>query len=164
MRYEKYVAPFEAPADYLSGRPVAFIRVPGRYDTNAASEASMLICSEPTRAQQQFKEECDINTIAKNFGITGRLPQNVRMPTFGDFTGVSDYRSALNAMQWARDSFMAMPAEVRRRFDHDPQQFLAFCSDERNRDEAIKLGLVVAPPAPKDIPATPAPAEPPKPA
>lgn len=160
MRYESFKrAEPVVPAD-LSARPVVKVRVPGRYDTDAASRAAMLVTPEVTRTQQQFKEECDINNIAKNFGMTGKLPVNVRMPTYGDFTFVDDYQSAMNAARWAQHSFMQMPAEVRLRFRNDPQMFLDFCSDERNRDEAIKLGLVQMPPV---KPTDPAPAEPPKP-
>lgn len=160
MRYESYTRVEPVPADDLSGRPFMGTRVPYRYDVDAASRANALLTPEPTRTQQQFKDEVDINTIAKNFGMTGKLPQNVRMPSFGDFTGVEDYQTAVNAAKWAEHSFMQMPALVRERFRNDPQQFLQFCDDDRNRDEAIKLGLIISPPIDPNVPA---PKEPPKP-
>lgn len=118
-------------------------RAYGAYDTKAASEAVSLRCTDVSRTIQSMKEESDINTIVKRFGITGQLPTGVRVPTFGDFTGVDDYRSAIDAMRLANDSFMKMPAEVRNRFQNDPQLFVEFCSDERNVDEMRKLGLAV---------------------
>lgn len=155
MKYESYKRSVPVCAPDLTGRKVTQVRVPFHYDADAASLSSGLCCPEPTRAQQQFKDEVDINTIAKNFGITGRMPQGVRMPTFGDFADVEDYQTALNAARRAAQSFMEMPAEVRFRFQNDPQKFLEFCSNGANRDEAIKLGLVVAPPVSAKVPTPP---------
>lgn len=157
MLYETYKRKPPICAPDLTARPVVKVRVPWKYDADAASRDSGFLTCEPTRTQQQFKDEVDINQIAKNFGITGRLPENVRMPTFGDFVDVDDFQSALNASRRAMHSFMQMPAEVRLRFENDPQQFLAFCSNPGNRDEAVKLGLIPAPPVSSKEPA-PAPA------
>lgn len=121
-----------------------FLRTPYNYDRNGAGDESGLDCSvEKSLTQQSFAEECDINTIVRRFGLSGELPVNQRAPTYGDFTGVSDYKSALEAVMAAEDAFMQLPAHVRARFENDPQAFVAFCSDEKNREEAIKLGLVV---------------------
>ena len=119
-----------------------FIRTPYNYDTLAASDESAIQCLDESLAKQSFQEECDINTIVRRFGLTGEMPSNVRMPTYGDFTGISNYQDALNAILEAEDSFMAMPAEIRARFQNDPAQFVEFCSDEANREEAVKMGLV----------------------
>ena len=42
----------------------------------------------------------------------------------------------------ARDLFMSLDAEVRKRFGNDPAQLLDFLADNKNYDEAKKLGLV----------------------
>ena len=145
---------------WLSGTPVTRVRNALNYDRSKASLQDALGGFEPTMAHQQFKEECDINTIARNFGITGQLPQNVRMPTYGDFSDVDDYQSALNAARRASQSFMAMPAAVRERFSNDPQRFLAFCSDDANLAEAKALGLVRTDPVSAQVAPPP---DPPKP-
>lgn len=135
-----------------------FFRSAFNYDRNQASDEAGLMCEEETLAKQSFKEECDINTIVRRFNVTGELPTDVRMPTFGDFTGVKDFHSAANAIAAANEAFDAMPAEVRARFRNDPALFVDFCSDEGNREEAVKLGLV-KPRAPlAHPPATPLPA------
>lgn len=121
-----------------------FVRGPLNYDTDAASAESVLVCGE-SKTQQQFKDECDINTILKRFGVTGLVPGNGRVPAYGDFTGISDYRSALHAIMEAEDSFMSLPSDVRERFGQDPAKFVDFCLDPANLEEARKLGL--APPA-----------------
>lgn len=125
-----------------------FVRNPYNYDLAQASNDSGLDCScdGAGRTKQSFAEEADINVLIRRFGIGGPFPQGVRMPTYGDFTGVTDYQQALNAIGQADRSFMALPAHVRSRFGNDPGAFVAFCSDEANREEAIKLGLVPPPP------------------
>lgn len=114
---------------------------------------SDLKCEDPSLAQQSFKDDADINVMLERFRITGVMPQGVYMPTYGDFTGVNDYRSAQEAIRKAENAFMDMPANVRARFDNDPQKFLEFCADEKNRDEAIRLGLVPPPPKVEEPPA-----------
>lgn len=120
-----------------------FLRTPYNYDTDAASNESGLACEEPSLAQQHFKEECDINHILKQFNITGQLPQNPLSPRYGDFTGISDYHTALNRVIAIDDEFMQLPANIRARFENDPEQLIAFLDDENNRKEAEDLGLVV---------------------
>ena len=65
------------------------------YDVKEASDATALTCADPSLAVQSQKDEADINTIVRNFGLTGKLPANIRPATYGDFTGVDDYQSAL---------------------------------------------------------------------
>lgn len=119
-----------------------FLRAFGNYDVDKASDEAGLKCVDKSLAQQSFAEECDINTIIKRFGLDGKLPENVRMPTFGDFVGVPDFQTAMNIVVAARESFDQMPARVRARFHHDPAEFVAFCSKDENAEEAAKLGLV----------------------
>ena len=126
---------------------VPFLRTPYNYDTNAASNESGLACEEPSLTQQHFKDETDINNILRQFNITGLLPEQPLSPRYGDFTGIGDYHSALNAVIAAEDQFMALPANLRARFENDPAQLIAFLSDENNRSEAEKLGLLEIPKA-----------------
>lgn len=128
-----------------------FVRDGFNYDTGAVSLETGLACADKSLAVQSSKDEADINVLVRRFGVTGLMPVGVRAPIFQDFDGVFDFQSAMNAVLAAEAAFAAVPAEVRRRFGNDPQQFVAFCSDESNRDELIKLGLVVpekASPAP----------------
>lgn len=132
-----------------------FVRSAYNYDRDLASDESGLRCEDVSLAKQSFAEECDINTIVRRFGVTGELPTNVRMPTYGDFSTVVDFQSAMNAIASANESFDAMPAEVRSRFHNDAGEFVDFCSREENRAEAIKLGLVL----PKAAALAPSPVE-----
>lgn len=129
-----------------------FLRSSYNYDMDYSSDRYALRCKDPTRAQQQFKEECDINTIVKRFGITGKLPENVKMPLQGDFAEVRDYQDALNKMIEADEAFMKMPAEVRERFQNDPGKFVDYVSNEENVEDARKWGLAHAKKAEPEIP------------
>lgn len=141
MREPLVVEPVNTGEVFAGGR-VEFRSAFG-YDVDAASAASGLDCSVlPSRTQQHFAEEVDINTIVRRFGLTGELPADVPQVLQGDFTNVVDFQSAMDLIVAARESFMEQPAEVRARFDNDPQKFLSFTSDRANLDEAIRLGLV----------------------
>ncbi|WNK14540.1 MAG: internal scaffolding protein [Microvirus sp.] len=136
-----------------------FVRNPFNFDRDAASLSTGLTCPEDTLAQQQFKDDADINVIVRRFGVTGELPQNVRMPTYGDFSEVVDYHTAMNAIRASQDAFDALPGAIRERFSNNPAKFVDFCSDDRNMDEARLLGLVPAA-APLDLEAPLAPPKP----
>lgn len=116
------------------------------YDVDECSDMCGLACEDPSLTRQSEKEEADINTIVKNFGLTGKLPQGVRIPTYGDFDTVSDYQSALAAIREADESFMKLDASIRERFGNDPQVFLEYCSNPDNLDGMRELGLAVPPP------------------
>lgn len=119
-----------------------FLRTPYNYDREAASDDSGLICSDPSLAQQQFREESDINTIVKRFNLTGELPSGVSVPQYGDFLEVTDYHTAINLVKEADAAFLALPAHVRARFNNDAGAFVDFVSDDANRAEMETLGLI----------------------
>jgi phage internal scaffolding protein len=127
------------------------IRTPYNYDMLIASHDSGLECKGKSLAKQSFKEECDINTIVRMFGVTGKVPVTAIEPSYGDFSGVSDYHSAMNKIKEAEASFMALPAKLRQKFDHDPNALLNFLENEQNRDEAIQLGLIDGEPVAEPI-------------
>lgn len=116
------------------------------YDYKAVSDETALSDFGPSKTVQSQKDEADINTIVRNFGVTGKMPTAVRAPMFGDFTGVDDYRSAIEVMRDAEESFSKMPSAFRFELGNDPQKFVEFCSDVRNLDRMKELGLVVLPP------------------
>lgn len=93
-------------------------------------------------AKQSFKEECDINTIMRNFEETGLL-QNLakRDPVYGDFSDPGTFHEAQNIVVVAKEQFAALPARIRERFNNDPANFLEFVYDESNIDELVKMGL-----------------------
>lgn len=120
------------------------VRQPGAYDVDETSYLSGLDCSDsPSLTVQSEKEDADINTIVRRFGITGTVPAGLAVPTYQDFEGIFDFQSALNAVIEAEKLFNALPADVRSRFQNDPQKYVEFCSDSKNIDEMRKLGLAI---------------------
>jgi phage internal scaffolding protein len=119
-----------------------FVRNPYNYDMALASEESGLVCKDPSLAQQHMKDECDINVLVERFGVTGSMPVAPLEPSYGDFSGVGDYYTALNKIKAADEAFMALPAKIRAKFDHDPNALLNYLQNEENRDEAIQIGLI----------------------
>ncbi len=119
-----------------------FVRNPYNYDMALASEESGLTCKDPSLAQQHMKDECDINVLVERFGVTGSMPVAPIEPSYGDFSGVGDYHTALNKIKAADEAFMALPAKIRAKFDHDPNALLNYLQNEENREEAIQIGLI----------------------
>lgn len=123
------------------------VRTEGTYNADSVSEATGLKCEDPSLAVQSQKDEADINTIVRNFGLTSMLPQGVRLPTYEDFTEcVEDYGSALRAVMDAEREFMKLPANMRKELDNDPQRFLEFVNTPGNEAKLREWGLL--PPAP----------------
>lgn len=116
---------------------------------NRPADKPKLVCGE-SLTQQQFKEECDINKILERALRTGVLPV-VPGAIYGDFTDVASYQDAHDALIRANEAFMSLPARIRDRFDNDPARLLEFLSDEANREEAVKLGLVEESQPPEEV-------------
>lgn len=123
-----------------------FLRTEHNYDMNAASLQSALACKDPSRTQQQFKDECDINVLVERFGIDQLATPLMDYPTEQDFTNVMDFQSSLNVMRRAQESFDSLPAKIRNRFDNDTHKFMQFVHDPENMEESVRLGIRNPPP------------------
>jgi phage internal scaffolding protein len=122
-----------------------FVRSLFNYDRDTVSVVSGLFCEDDSLALQSAKDESDINTIVRKFGLTGELPNDLKLPQFGDFVDVPDFHTAMNLVRVAQEEFLRVPAEIRARFGNDPQLLMAFVEDDANRDEARKLGFLAEP-------------------
>jgi len=111
------------------------------FDRESNSLKTAIVCSGIGKAKQSFKEECDINSIIKKFGVSAKLPMNLRPVVTQDFVETFDFLSAQNAVLAARKSFESLPAKVRMRFNNDAASFVNFCSDSKNIEELRALGL-----------------------
>lgn len=96
-------------------------------------------------AKQSFKAECDVNNIVRHFQQTGEFAHlALSSPSFGDVTGL-EFGEMMDFVAKAQASFDALPAELRRRFSNDPQEFVEFVQDPANSDELVRLGLAKVP-------------------
>lgn len=126
------------------------------YENDSAKYDPGIDCSnDEIIVKQQFKDECDINTIVAKFNKLGQLPELIRKDAkYGDFTAVPEYQHALDTVIKAQEQFEALDANVRDRFANDPARFLEFATNAQNLPEMVKLGLAV------EKSATPQPATP----
>lgn len=100
------------------------------------------INNEPSLTQQQFKDECDINTIMRSYQETGTISHlNPRPGIYEDFSGVQDFKESMDLVEYAKKEFMLLPAKVRSRFNNNPAELVEFCNNPNNLEEAVELGL-----------------------
>lgn len=79
-----------------------------------------------TIVQQHLRDEVDVNTIVRRFGITHEMPSGREGGVYGDFSGITDYEGVVAAVEKARSGFMSLPADVRERFGNDPGRLVEF--------------------------------------
>lgn len=97
-------------------------------------------------AVQHKKDECDINRIVKRVLKNGAVdPSTYRPGRFGDFTSAVDFQEAQNRVIRMNNEFMTLSPEVRLKFENNPAKMVEFLYDPKNKEEAIKLGLLPKP-------------------
>lgn len=111
----------------------------------------------PSLTSQAPADEVNINKIMARV-LKGQvvLASNGE-PFYGDVSDLGGLQEAIIKVQEAEDLFMQFPAQTREIFENDPRNMVQFLEDPENRDEAIKLGLIIPRPEPPTPPA-PAPA------
>jgi len=99
---------------------------------------------EVSLTHQSPSAECDINAIMARYQKTGVIDHvQRRTPQYGDFSQVKDYRENYQMILNAQESFMALPAHVRARFENDPALFLDYVQNPENLDGIRQLGLLM---------------------
>lgn len=98
---------------------------------------------EKGRTKQQFRDEVNINTIMHKYRHSGIVPKTRGdVGHYGHFEDVTTYDQAVDAVNNANQAFAELPADVRSRFENDPQQLLDFMATESNEEEARALGIL----------------------
>lgn len=111
--------------------------------TNATAEG--IVFTEPSVTQQHFKDETMIDNILQKYAETGFLtdPFTPKRPIqFGDFSGVTDFQTAQNAIARATEYFESLPSRVRASFNNSPSDFLQALNDPEQRSKLEELGFV----------------------
>lgn len=115
-------------------------------------ERLQLDASKDGKTRQEFAEECDINVLMARYEATGVLTHYSKAtPQYFDATDVPDLQRALAIVAHAEDAFMTLPAKVRKEFDNDPVQFVAFAENPDNLAKMREWGLA----APEKVPEPP---------
>lgn len=132
------------------------VRLPG-----ARHVRQMVHTGDETFTQQSLATETDVNVIMRRFGATGGSPVMNPGGMYGDFTGITDFESALGRVDAARAAFMQLAPEVRERFENNPALLLDYAQGMSPEELAKDLGFVIPKVASVPEPAAPvAPAEP----
>lgn len=100
------------------------------------------ISTKPSRTQQQFKQQCDVNHIIAKYKKTGEFVHVTRKQgVYADISGITDYATSLQKVMDANAAFSTLPSAVRLRFNNDPSKLLAFMQNPNNYDEGVELGI-----------------------
>lgn len=109
---------------------------------NDFSKKVFTINNSPSKTDQSFAEQCDINNIIRRYQKTGQVSHlSKHQGIYADISEIPDLQGAFQAVQDAQSAFMTLPASLREKFQNDPIQFVEYLSDSRNDEEAISLGL-----------------------
>lgn len=100
--------------------------------------------NEPSKTQQNMRDECDINNILKKYNRSGLVTHvNEHASDYGDYSDYEDYQSSLNSLLDAQNAFAELPSSIRKQFNNDPGEFLDFVSRPENGEKMVDLGLAV---------------------
>lgn len=107
--------------------------------------------SDELITKQEHKEECDINTILKQYQQTGIIAhvQSAR-PTYEDLPSDVDYQNSMNIILAAQDAFDGLPATVRDFYGNDPEKLLNALGDPAQADRLREFGVLKALPPPPE--------------
>lgn len=95
----------------------------------------------PSKTNQDFSQEVEINNIMDRFTKHGIVPTAKSQPgVYNDFTQYSDLMDALNKIKSAEETFYALNKKLQNRFGN-PEELAKYLLDEKNYEEAVKLGI-----------------------
>jgi len=108
-----------------------FIRTPYNYDANEASIVTGVECVEPTLARQEFKNDSDLNTMIRRFGVEVAQAPNWRE---FDATVIPDnFMDLQRVLQEGVEAFNSLPSDIRAQHENNPEKFLNWVKDEQTR-------------------------------
>lgn len=114
---------------------------------------------KPTMTDQSYAKEADANYILRKFKATGVITHLAKKAgRYADCSAIPSLHESLVAVKEAERAFADLPAVIRKKFDNDYKKLALWMCDEKNREEAIELGLIDKPiptPTPTPVP-TPA--------
>lgn len=113
--------------------PVTEVVVKFRYPTRTIRDSDVV-------------KECDIHYLYSNmlkFGTAypGRLSKPARTPQFIQSVVPQDLATAMDIVSKAREQFDQLPVEVRDKFNYNPYRFMEFVTNDKNKEELVKMGL-----------------------
>lgn len=91
------------------------------------------------KTDQSKKNACDNNYIIAQYKKTGLMPEvKNKIAQYLDHTKTPDFITAHKIVSEARELFLALPAEVRKRLDNNPANMESFFKDPENIQFLLK--------------------------
>lgn len=91
--------------------------------------------------EQGHKDECDVNNIIKKYDATGLITHVAKFEASYQDVSAIEFKQALELQMEISAKFSELPSEIRKRFENNPQLYLAFLENPKNDKEAVTLGL-----------------------
>lgn len=131
----------------------AFKKFCTQYDN--PDNPTVSFAKDPGRTRQEFKKQCDVNEIVKQFIQDGDPTPFEISPTDTtvglDAPEAQDFQTAMNTIADANAMFEELPSKIRNRFENDPMKYLSFINERDadgnlvNLDEMYDIGLAIPP-------------------
>lgn len=92
---------------------------------------------------QSYKKMCCINSIVANYQKTGILShQKQKIAQYIDNTKIPSLMDAQELLRDAKESFLALPSQIRKLMDHDPTKLVEFIQNQENQELLVKHGII----------------------
>lgn len=95
------------------------------------------------KAKQEFKKECDINTIVARYKRAGIKEKDI-VGVAGQFincANIPNLQEAFNITLEAQKAFDKLPVRFRKDMDYDPIKAIEFMTKEENIEKLVEYGL-----------------------
>lgn len=102
---------------------------------------------EPSLTQQQFKDECEIESLLKAHNLSqvmGIVNNHGQQPLYGDVSDIPDFHDAQNHVARATEYFEGLPSDVRSRFNNSLSEFLTTLNNPDAREALTEMGVLKA--------------------
>lgn len=101
--------------------------------------------TQPSLTQQQFKDECEIESLLKAHNLSqvmGIVNNHGQQPLYGDVSDIPDFHDAQNHVARATEYFEGLPSDVRSRFNNSLSEFLTTLNNPAAREALTEMGVL----------------------
>jgi len=103
-----------------------------------------IVNEDPSMTDQSQHAQTDVNNIMAKYKKTGQITHLAKVQgNFADLSEIQDLHTSMTQVTLAQQTFNALPAELRSRFQNSPVEMLNFLNNPQNDQEAIQLGLKI---------------------
>lgn len=101
--------------------------------------------TQPSLTQQQFKDECEIESLLKAHNLSqvmGIMNNHGQQPLYADVSDIPDFHDAQNHVARATEYFEGLPSDVRSRFNNSLSEFLTTLNNPDAREALTDMGVL----------------------